>query len=273
MMDLLDSHVHFFSSHWPGESVWPARYGERLPADYCKTGGSASVTKVIAIETSPDPVEDLNLRTLAEQSSSVAGYVANLQPLQAGFSERLDKLCRSTKLKGVRLRPIEAYDLSSEDLASTLRPLQKHQLTLELGAKTTSRLGHITELTSRLALGPIVLTHAGHPAIRSKLIDPSWRRSMQEIARHPNCFVKITPLGAFCIDLPPDAAQVAKIEHAKFVLDTFGPPRVLFGSNWPLSADAGTPQAHARELEADLALSEEDASWVFKKTAQHLYRG
>lgn len=271
-MEFLDAHLHFFSPHWPGASDWPKKHGECLPSDYFRTSESAHGRMVIAVEASQDPLDDHNLRRIAEQTKAIAGFIANLQPMERGFAERLAVYSEYSKFKGLRLRPIESFDLQSDELLLALTPLRQRDLVLELGAKTTDRLSQIAEFVARLGDQRVVVNHAGHPRIQSQQIDPSWQRSMQALARYPHCFVKITPLRAFALNVAADLARKSCVAHGRFILDLFGPDRVLFGSNWPISASGGSPEKHACELADHMAFSAGDSASVFRKTAERLYR-
>jgi L-fuconolactonase len=57
------------------------------------------------------------------------------------------------------------------------------------------------------------------------------------------------------------------------VLGAFGPDRLMFGSDWPvstLSASYGQVMAAARALTSDLSQDEQDA--IFHGTAERVYR-
>lgn len=77
-----------------------------------------------------------------------------------------------------------------------------------------------------------VLLHAGMIEDRSEAGWDAWRRGMTRLAAHPNVAVKLSGLGTF--------RRACKVEDWRPVIertiDLFGPPRCLFGSNFPIES-------------------------------------
>ena len=72
-------------------------------------------------------------------------------------------------------------------------------------------------------------------------------------------------------DTAPDVGHLRPAYDA--VLAAFGPDRLMFGSDWPvstLSASYGDVVAAARALTSQLSKDEQDA--IFCRTAQRVYR-
>lgn len=77
-----------------------------------------------------------------------------------------------------------------------------------------------------------VLLHAGMIEDRSEAGWDAWRRGMTRLAAHPNVAVKLSGLGTF--------RRACTVEDWRPVIertiDLFGPPRCLFGSNFPIES-------------------------------------
>jgi L-fuconolactonase len=114
-----------------------------------------------------------------------------------------------------------------------------------------------------------VLDHGGKPAIGAGLMEP-WARQVAELARRPNVTCKLSGL---VTEAGPgwEPGQIAP--YAGWLLDCFGPGRLLFGSDWPvctLAATYGQVVALARALLAGrLSAGETDA--VFGQNAAAVY--
>ena len=106
-----------------------------MPEDYPTIAGQPS-TPVVLVETGGRPVDDERLFGLAAQEERVLGVIANLQVNEEGFAQRLAHRLGNKTFKGVRLRPIEAFDLSSPALLRSLDLLSGHDLLMELGVKS-----------------------------------------------------------------------------------------------------------------------------------------
>jgi L-fuconolactonase len=117
-----------------------------------------------------------------------------------------------------------------------------------------------------------VLDHLGNPEIGSG-VDESWANTFRAFAALPNTVGKFS---GFLGELPPGRADLAEAllrPHYEIAMAGFGPDRLMFGSDWPVSTMhvgyAGVCAA-ARELTA--GLSEAEKSAIFSGTAQRIYR-
>jgi predicted TIM-barrel fold metal-dependent hydrolase len=109
-----------------------------------------------------------------------------------------------------------------------------------------------------------------------------WRRSMAELATCPNVVVKVggIGMGVFGIPweaqpLPPTSAQVvdAWADDVRWCIDTFGPSRAMFESNFPvdgLGIGYGVLWNAFKLVAADH--SPADKAALFSETARRVYR-
>jgi len=108
-------------------------------------------------------------------------------------------------------------------------------------------------------LGNVDVTAEGPP-------DAAWARSFRALAALPNVVCKLSGiLGEATADRLRPYAEIA--------LEAFGPERLMFGSDWPvstLSAGYGDIVAAARALTAGLTAPERAA--VLAGTARAVYR-
>ncbi len=78
----------------------------------------------------------------------------------------------------------------------------------------------------------VVLEHLGKPDL-SRPAAAYWMRAVQEMGALPNVAAKLSVTVQTPDDPPLRAEAVAPF--VRHVLDCFGPGRVMFGSNWPVS--------------------------------------
>lgn len=126
----------------------------------------------------------------------------------------------------------------------------------------------LEQLEAALARNPHAVVLLDHCA-RPELDDGAPYRKAQglfALARHPNLSVKYTTHNV-------RESRVAPATQASFVhalVDTFGAPRIAWGSNFP--ASAGTLRELLHEaLEATSGLSQEDQAWIYSGTARAIY--
>ncbi|MGW3865640.1 amidohydrolase family protein [Streptomyces sp. NPDC005047] len=114
-----------------------------------------------------------------------------------------------------------------------------------------------------------VLDHLGKPPIASGALEP-WAGRVRELASLPNTVCKLSGMvteadwSSWTVDdLGP---------YAGTVIDAFGPRRLMFGSDWPVSTLAGGYGAvvdAARTLTARLDPAERSEVW--SGTARRVY--
>ena len=115
----------------------------------------------------------------------------------------------------------------------------------------------------------LVLDHAGKPAIADDGYEP-WSTFVSAIAARPNVFCKLSGLVTEADwtkwtvdDLRP---------YADHVLESFGPDRVMFGSDWPVCELAATyDQVYDTTRTLTEALSASERTDVFATTATRAY--
>lgn len=227
-MRLIDTHTHFHDPFWPGGIVWPkpgeAHHRPCLPETYRREVGPHPV---VAVETSPRPQDDARLARLAAETPQIVAYINNLQPLAEGFADRLAASARDGKWRGIRLRPIDAFDLSSRQLRDALSRLEGlgH---VELGIRHPARLEELRALCLALPGVRFVLTHAGHPRLRGAETGFGYGLLALE-----NLHVKVSPpQGA---DFGDAELRTRYATHLERMCEYLPPSRFMYGSNWPVA--------------------------------------
>jgi len=240
---LIDSHVHFYDCSRPEGVLWPPA-GSSYPlsafySDLVEFARPVEIEGVILVETGSRKADDDWLFNLAEKNSRILGVVAHLQPGEAGFKERLRKYSDFPKLKGIRLRPIERYDLKDSRLRGHLKLLSNSGLTLELGATSNEKMIDYIDLAKELSGVSCGLTHSGHPTIDGEPPGSEWSESVSQFAALRNTFCKLTSLCDFTRKRPATENPDYYRPVVEFLMTEFGEDRIIFGSNWPRSASPG----------------------------------
>jgi L-fuconolactonase len=116
----------------------------------------------------------------------------------------------------------------------------------------------------------LVIDHLAKPPIRSGATEP-WASLLHPFGELPNVSCKLSGL---VTEADPASWQVDGLApYVEIALETFGPRRLLFGSDWPvclLAASYADVVAAARDLTADLSIAERAA--VFGGAAEAAYR-
>ena len=170
------------------------------------------------------------------------------------------------------------------------------------GASTLARMGfsfdawlfhhQLAELAALARAVPdltIILNHLGGPlgvgpyGRAREQARADWRAAMRLVATCPNVVLKVGGIGMdvyygtgwTAADVPPGSEEVAEYwgDDVRFCIDTFGPDRCMFESNFPVDRQALTYPVLWNALQimaADYTDTEQDA--LFYGTATSAYR-
>jgi L-fuconolactonase len=228
------------------------------------------VTGTVVVQVLGDPAETADLLALAGDGGLVQGVVgwADLTAPEVG-----DQLAGYRELPGGdRLSGIRHPLLAEPDPEWLLRSAVLGGLAA-LGAAglcfDLALFSHQLPLAVATARSVpslmFVLDHLGNPPAETG-DDGEWAASIADLGRLDNVVCKLS--GAHTA--PVSAAGLRPYYEA--VLAAFGPARLMFGSDWPVSsltAPYHEVAAMYRSLIAELSAAEQDA--ILNYTAQHVY--
>jgi L-fuconolactonase len=170
----------------------------------------------------------------------------------------LDRLQQHPKFRGVS----GSFDASA--LPDGLAELARRQLTLDLPPRPEL----VPVIAERFPDLRVVLDHVGRASLLTRPFD-EWARDLEIAARHPSLSAKISGL---ITDAPGrwNAGQFREvIGHA---LRTFGPGRLMYGSDWPSYLPEGTwKEALAAFTQAIGAQRVEVREQLLGETAAQVY--
>ncbi|WP_295010865.1 amidohydrolase [uncultured Microbacterium sp.] len=154
--------------------------------------------------------------------------------------DHLDALGGFPEVVGVRhlLQDAPAGTALSEEFLRGARALAGRGLRFDVCVRAR-QLPEIVALADAVPALPLVIDHLGKPVIGSshepRRPDPAWRRALHELAGHRQVVVKLSGLPAESDGAWTDE-QVAPFLDA--AAEEFGEDRLLWGSDWPVSAIA-----------------------------------
>ncbi|MBL7261118.1 amidohydrolase family protein [Paractinoplanes lichenicola] len=235
-------------------------YGD-LTADLDRHG----IDGTILVQTVTVAAETPEMLALARATPRIVGVVGWTDLTAPDVAERIP---RDSRLVGLRHQVQSEPDpgwLLRPDVQRGLAAVAAANLSYDL-VVTADQLPAVAAAVERLPQVRFVLDHAGKPPIAAGRLDP-WRAHLAAIAKHPNVACKLSGL---VTEAGPDLDTVSP--YAAQVLDTFGPARVMFGSDWPvllLRTDYDTVIGQAEQATAGLSTTER--ADVFGGTAARWY--
>jgi len=277
---LIDAHIHIWDVNrleYPWLAGVPAINRTYLLSDYDLARGSYAVEAMVFVQC--ECKSELHLDELA-WVQSVANADPRLQaivpwaPLETGdaVAGELARIAADSRVRGVR-RIIQFED----DIDFCVRPgfIRGVQLLGEndLHCELTIAPPHFPNVLKLMAACPgtrFILDHIGNPGIAAGRLQP-WKDFLKEFAATGPHACKFSNLVCNA-----DLAKwiVADLRpFADVVLETFGPDRLVWGSDWPHALRASSWR---RWLEAadvlTASLSETDRRKIFHDNAASFYR-
>jgi L-fuconolactonase len=272
----VDSHVHFWDPtrfDYPWLASVPALNRPFLPSDLADDG--AGPAGIIVVEADRAPAQAMAevswVHRLRDGGAPVIGIVANA-PLElgTGCSEQLSHLASLPLVVGTRrlLQDEAAGFATLAGFVEGARHLAEQGLTLDLCIRM-HQLDEATELVRRLPPVGFVLDHLAKPRIEAASFR-SWATGMSRLAELPNVRCKLSGLATEAD--PTHRAPADLLPYLRHAVDTFGPARCMFGSDWPVLT---TAMSYGQWLDlvltavADLTVEEQDL--VMRRTALAAY--
>lgn len=270
----LDAHQHFWR-YDPVRDAWltPAMEVIRrdfLPDDLGPVLEANGMDGCVAVQADPSEDETRFLLELARAHDFIRGVVGWVDLRSADLEDRLAHFATDPLLRGVRhIAQAEADDfLARDEVVQGIGRLRGFGLTFDVLVYEHQLPAAIT-LAERLPDQPMVLDHLGKPRIRDGVLEP-WAARMRELARHANVCCKVSGMIT-----EADWAHWRPAELRPYLdvaFETFGPERLMFGSDWPVCLVAGS-YGRVMEVVAEVAeaLSADERAAIFGGNAARFY--
>ncbi len=244
---ITDTHVHLWDLsrlRYPwidGNETLDRTY---LPTDYWGAHGSVTVDRIVFIQAACLPEQEEReaewVLGLAEDEPRIAGVVPTA-PIELGdaVERRLERLAANPRVKGIRrlLSPEDEPEFCLQPaFLAGLRLLPGLGLSFDI-CIANKQLGDVVRMVRACPEVEFILDHVGAPDIRNGAMEP-WRTLMREMGALPNVVCKMSGIVSFA-----DTETQGRTDfrpYADHVLESFGPDKVMYASDWPVLA-AGWP--------------------------------
>ena len=233
----IDAHHHFWrytaaEYGWIADDMATLRR-DFLPEDLRREIHAANVEGVVSVQARQTLEETRWLLELAENNDFIRGVVGWAPLVSETVQANLEHLSRRPKLKALRHvlqdEPDDGYMLR-DDFNRGLSLLKKFGLVYDI-LIFERHLPQTIELVDRHPEQRFVLDHLAKPRVREGIISP-WRENLRELAKRPNVYCKLSGLATEADHQSWTPEQLEPYLQA--ALDTFGPRRLMFGSDWPV---------------------------------------
>lgn len=252
---IIDTHTHFYDPTRPQGVPWPGKgtklYRKVLPADWQAVANPHGVKETVVVEASQWVEDNQWILDLAAREKCIVGFVGNLDPNDAQFEANLKRFAENRIFRGIRWRgDLVRIDANKDKVLHGAKLLAERSLALDLNGGA-DMLVHAAELAGAVPDLRIVINHLGAPG-DPRAIKPEWKENIKTVAARKNVFMKVSAL----VEQVKGAEGKAPddVEFYRPILDplweSFGPDRLIYGSNWPVS-DRGAPYAAVFKIVRD----------------------
>lgn len=277
-MALIDCHQHFWT--WGKRAhKFPPAAGTRLDRDFTpetlrpqlKKAGVDNTILVQSLNDMDETREFLDIARAVDYVSGVIGWVPLTDP--SACARAIEELKPRGKLVGIR--PLIAYEpnpdwLLQSSVRDSLGLLVQADLVFEAIPVTDRQFEAVLKVTTAMPELKVALNHLGNPPVPEKGWEP-WATYIRRAAELPNMSIKLSAGLALVIKWKWSTEEIRA--YADYVIELFGPERVMAGSNWPvveLGGTFGEVWTGIKELIASLTPAERAA--VLGGSAQRIYR-
>jgi L-fuconolactonase len=279
-MPIIDAHQHF----WNLKRVsypWLTAAGGPIcrnfePPDLIPQLAAAGVEATVVVQAM-DSADDTAY--LLEQAgkhpfiAAVVGWVPLDRPddAAAALDRYLSREYGGARFAGVRHLIHEEADpdwLLRDRVIDGLRVLAERDISFDVVAQVR-HLRHVPVLAERVPGLRMVIDHLGKPEIAAGHWEP-WASLLRAAAECPGVHAKISGLGT---EANPDTWTAPDLQpYVDHAIEIFGPDRLMFGSDWPVSVLAGGYSKVWAETARVLAgLSADDRAAIYGGTAVRFY--
>ncbi|MEM7391067.1 MAG: amidohydrolase family protein [Verrucomicrobiota bacterium] len=233
----LDAHHHFWQ-YDPVEYSWISDALSKIRRDFLPEHlkqeiDATGIDGVISVQARQTLEETDWLLGMAEEHDFIQGVVGWVPLVDDNVGESLERYAEHPHLKAVRHvlqdEPDDAYMLG-DDFNRGLAHLKDLNLTYDI-LIFERHLPHAISLVDRHPDQVFVLDHIAKPRIKENLLEP-WGDNMKQLAERENVFCKISGMAT---EADVDNWTEEELQpYLEISLETFGPDRLLFGTDWPV---------------------------------------
>jgi L-fuconolactonase len=271
---VIDSHHHLWQ-YSPTEYGWiddtmTALRRDFLPTDLVAELANAKIDGAITVQARQTLEETDWLLDLAQTCPQIRGVVGWAPIASADFEASLPQLTSQAKLVGLRhvVQAEPAGFLDTPDFNHGIRALAKTNLIYDI-LIFERQLEEAIRFVDRHPLQVFVLDHIAKPKIATGELEP-WRTHIRKLSTRPNVSCKIS--GMVTEDAWPKWSIESLRPYLDTVVESFGPDRLLAGSDWPVCLAATTYTRWWQTLCDYFAnFSPDDRTKIFGANATRIY--
>jgi len=282
---VIETHIHFYQPSRPGGVPWPPAvnttlYRDVLPPEYEQLARFNGIVASGIVEASPLVEDNPWILDLVRGDPFFCFFVGQLEIGSAGFIRDLERFAMDRRFVGIRsfLWSPPAITLDAAQLRD-LRELARRGMTLDIITRgTTNPKPRVEALCTTLPNLRIIIDHLG--GAQGATPTSEWELAIRRLADLcPNLYMKFSSFYDMYQVGDGNSPWVAPLDlaaykaHFDVLMTAFGPDRLVWGSNWPVSDLGGGFAEQIKLAEEYLAsFGEQVRDKVMFRNALKFYR-
>jgi len=232
---MIDTHIHLYDPTRPQGVPWPAKtdamlYKPTLPETFAAMVRPLGIMGAVVVEASAWVEDNQWVLDLAKEHRVIVGLVGHLEPGAEAFRTNLARFAKNPLFRGIRLNGNAiGTGVARPAFVEDLKRLADAGLMLD-AIGSAAMIPALSTLTGKIPKMRIAIDHMP--------VEPvGWQNSraaLRDLAKGTQVYCKVSGVlkrvdGRTVEDAGAYSGALAE------VWDAFGPDRVMYGSNWPVS--------------------------------------
>ncbi|MEP6715790.1 MAG: amidohydrolase family protein [Terriglobia bacterium] len=266
---LIDSHVHA----WKHDPKFPFAEGARPPAEDASAEmlldlmKANNVSRTVIIQVIHYKWDNSYVADVLKRYPQTFKGVCRVNPEDPAAPDHLSKWTEEHGFHGVRLSPSANPD-GDWIRGPLMPPLWKRCAQLKVPMTVLAPATRMPDISPLIEQNPALTVVIDHQA-DSPLAEPEKLGLLLALERYPKVYVKISHMWTLSKQPYPYPDALVQVKR---LYDKFGPKRLMWGTDWPVSLPK-LRYAQAVELFRDHLdfLTPTDREWILGKTVQQVW--
>jgi len=271
----IDAHQHFWKYNasdysWISDQMKILKK-DFLPGDLLMELEGIQFEGSVAVQARQSLEETRWLLKFAGRYDFIKGVVGWIDLCSDEIEEQIREFVKYRKFVGVRHvlhdEPDDRFMLS-ESFIRGIGTIGNYNLVYDI-LIFPKHLSNAEELVIRFPGQKFVLDHIAKPLIKERIISP-WKEGIEQLARHSNVSCKLS--GMVTEALWKGWKKDDFTPYLDVVFDSFGPSRLMIGSDWPLcTVSSGYSATMKIVLDYVQSLKQVEREMILGMNAKRIY--
>jgi predicted TIM-barrel fold metal-dependent hydrolase len=235
---IIDTHVHLYDPTRPEGVPWPGKddatlYHRTLPDRFRQVTQGLGIAGMVEVECSPWLEDNQWVLDVAAKDPIIVGTVGHLDAGAPDFRKHLERFHGNPLFRGIR------YDFRGKagvpEVVSGLQALADAGLELDAPQPDPGSIADLVQLTDRVPSLRVVIDHLPNVPVPTEMATlRAWNANMHRLGGRPQVYAKVSEVVQHIGGRVPDDLSFYRTRLDQ-IWETFGPDRMIYASNWPVS--------------------------------------